>query len=398
MVGVLPSVQVHAATAAQSASSPNCKGKVVDELGQPIPGVAILAPDGTPLGTTDVSGLFNIKLPANVKVINLNFTGYKNFITDANGELGVIELVPDKPADDYYGDIDDLIFEESVLDDDEGGSQNVAALTGSNDNIFYNTASYNFGPMYYRFRGLENQYQTVYINGLRFNDLIRGSFSFSTLLGMTSRAFRNKTTAVGLEAANYGFGGMAGSVNYNTVTDLYAPGFNGSLAYTNSNYMLRAMATYSTGLNRQGWAFTVSAIGRYANEGIMEGTFYNSAGLFLSVEKKFNAENSLTLTAFGGPTQRATGRPTYQEAYDLAGTNLYNPDWGWQDGKKRSSRITETFDPTAILTWLYKKDNTTVNTSMAFRSVYYNRTALQYYKANDPNPTYYRYLPSYYKP
>ncbi|MDE5661168.1 MAG: hypothetical protein K2I04_00900, partial [Muribaculaceae bacterium] len=313
--------------------------------------------------------------------------------------VGEVRLMPASTTenDDFYGELGDLVFDEAALNDDEGSAQSVAALTGANDNIYYNTASYNFGPMYFRYRGLDNQYQSVYINGLRMNDLVRGSFSYSTLLGMTSRAFRNKTTSVGMDAANYGFGDIGGSVNYNTTTDLYAPGFNGSVAFTNSNYMMRAMATYSTGLNRQGWAFTVSAIGRYAKEGVMKGTFYNSAGLFLSIEKKFNAEHSLTLTAFGGPTQRATGRPTVQEAYDLAGTNLYNPDWGYQNGEKRSSRITETFDPTAILNWIFKKGNTTLNTSAAFRSVYYNRTALNYFNATDPNPSYYKYLPSYFR-
>ena len=38
--------------------------------------------------------------------------------------------------------------------------------------------------------------------------------------------------------------------------------------------------------NRNGWAFTVSAIGRYAKEGVMDGTFYNSGGLFASIEKQ----------------------------------------------------------------------------------------------------------------
>ena len=93
----------------------------------------------------------------------------------------------------------------------------------------------------------------------------------------------------------------------------------GSVAYTNSNYMLRAMATYSTGINSHGWGLTVSAIGRYANEGVTPGTFYNSYGLFLSGEKVFNDQHSLTLTAYGAPTQRATASATYQEAYDLAG-------------------------------------------------------------------------------
>lgn len=76
--------------------------------------------------------------------------------------------------------------------------------------------------------------------------------------------------------------------------------------------------------------------------------------------------------------------------------NLYNPNWGWQNGEKRSARIIESYDPTAMLTWLYKDGRTTLNTTAAVRWTYYSQSALQYYKANDPNPTYYRYLPSYY--
>ena len=387
-----------------TASAATIVGVVVNgNSGSPLSGATVMLRDGDTSATSNFNGQFRLQCDDNADAyLIVMCDGYQSFGSDiaigaGTVNMGEIRLMPVDDATTYYGDAEDLIFDETILDDDEGGSQSVAALTGANDNIYYNTASYNFGPMYFRYRGMDNQYQSVYINGIRMNDLVRGSFSFSTLLGMTSRAFRNKTTSVGMEASAYGFGDIAGSVNYNTTTDLYAPGFNGSVAFTNSNYMLRAMATYSTGLNRQGWALTVSAIGRYAKEGVVEGTFYNSAGLFLSLEKKFNLNNSLTLTAFGGPTQRATGRPVAQEAYDLAGTNLYNPDWGYQDGKKRSSRITETFDPTVMLNWLYKKDNTLVNTAAAFRSVYYNRTALNYYKALDPNPTYYRYLPSYYE-
>ena len=387
-----------------TASAATIVGVVVNgNSGSPLSGATVMLRDGDTSATSNFNGQFRLQCDDNADAyLIVMCDGYHSFGSDiaigaGTVNMGEIRLMPVDDATTYYGDAEDLIFDETILDDDEGGSQSVAALTGANDNIYYNTASYNFGPMYFRYRGMDNQYQSVYINGIRMNDLVRGSFSFSTLLGMTSRAFRNKTTSVGMEASAYGFGDIAGSVNYNTTTDLYAPGFNGSVAFTNSNYMLRAMATYSTGLNRQGWALTVSAIGRYAKEGVVEGTFYNSAGLFLSLEKKFNLNNSLTLTAFGGPTQRATGRPVAQEAYDLAGTNLYNPDWGYQDGKKRSSRITETFDPTVMLNWLYKKDNTLVNTAAAFRSVYYNRTALNYYKALDPNPTYYRYLPSYYE-
>ena len=85
------------------------------------------------------------------------------------------------------------------------------------------------------------------------NDIVRGGFTFSQLGGMTSRAFRNSTATQGLGAAAYGFSAIGGSQNFNTITETYSPGFNGSLSYTNANYYARAMAQYSTGISAGGW-------------------------------------------------------------------------------------------------------------------------------------------------
>lgn len=380
-------------------------GTVVNaSTGAPLAGATVsLSKQGN--ATTDANGNFMLRVANGTSDrLLVALDGFETYGTDvtvasATTEVGTIRLNPINYDAEMYGDLNDIYADESAMDngdDDDSGRQSIVALTGANDDIYYNTASYNFGPMYFNYRGMRSEYQTVYLNGIEMNDPIRGRFNFSSLLGMTSRAFRNKTSAVGTAVANYGMGGIGGSVNYNTITDTYAPGFNGSLAFTNSNYMFRAMATYSTGLSKNGWAFTISGIGRYAKEGVVDGTFYNSGGLFISLEKVLNNHNSLTLTAFGGPTQRASASPTYQEVYDLVDDNLYNPNWGWQNGKKRSSRIIETYDPTAMLTWLYKDGRTTLNTTAGVRWVSYSQSALQYYKANDPNPTYYRYLPSYY--
>ncbi len=384
-----------------AAQTANVTGYVVDDQYNAVIGATITLPDGRSVGVTDVDGRFSVEVPNSSK-ISILYAGFKTINLDPASNVGTVVLERDANYGNANQDLDifegmqDIIFDEAVLEDEDENSQGIAALTGANDDVFYNTASYNFGPMYFRYRGYDSQYQSVYINGVQFNDLIRGRFSFSSLLGMTSRAFRNKTTGIGLASQNYGFGDIGGSVNYNTTTDLYAPGFNGTLSYTNSNYKYRGLISYSTGLNKNGWAFTVNAIGRYSDEGVIEGTFYNSAGLFFSLEKYFNKNHQLVLSAWGGPTQRATATGTYQEVYDLLDDNLYNPNWGWYQGKKRASRITETFDPTAMLNWLYKDGSTTVNTALAVVYNYYNRSALQYYKANDPNPTYYRYLPSYY--
>lgn len=379
------------------------KGRIVDAEGRPVPGVTVSLSQSGQETVTDASGTYRFEnaRPGADKIV-ASATGYNLATETLNVSPVGLNQVEDitititdqgKAAQDYQ----ELVFDISDIESDDDTSQSIARLAGASDDIYYNTASYNFGPMYFRFRGYDSQYQSVYMNGIKMNDPVRGRFSFGTLMGMTSRAFRQKTTTVGIAASDYAFGSIGGSTNYNTLAQGYAPGFYGSVAYTNSNYSGRVMATYATGLNKNGWAFVVSAIGRYSHEGIQPGTWYNSGGLFMSLDKKLNDQNTLNLTVFGGPTQRATATPTYQEAYDLVDDNLYNPCWGWDDGKKRSASIVESADPTAILTWLYKDEKTTINTSASINWNLYNKSALNWYKANDPNPAYYRNLPSYYE-
>ena len=382
-------------------------GTVVDAgTGAPVSGATISIQDQGITVTTGPAGDFRIStaLPGEA-VLTVSAPGYAAGATqlrlynDQSVNAGNVILVSDDDNEFVVLTEDnnnELLFDESMLEDEEGNGQNVTALTGASDNIYYKFTRYGYSPLYSNYRGVGSRYQETYINSLPMNDLIRGGFSFSQLGGMTSRAFRNNTSTIGLGASAYGFGGISGSQNFNTITDTYAPGFNGSLSYTNSNYNYRAMATYSSGLTDNGFALTISAIGRYSKEGVVPGTFYNSGGLFVSLEKVFDNKNSLTMTLWGAPTQYANGKATVQEVYDLVGDNLYNPTWGWQAGKKRSDNIREKFDPTAMLTWLHKGEKTTLTTSAAFRWTSFARTRLNYYKANDPKPDYYKNLPSYF--
>lgn len=382
-------------------------GTVVDAgTGAPVSGATISIQDQGITVTTGPAGDFRIStaLPGEA-VLTVSAPGYAAGATqlrlynDQSVNAGNVILVSDDDNEFVVFTEDnnnELLFDESILEDEEGNGQNVTALTGASDNIYYKFTRYGYSPLFSNYRGVGSRYQETYINSLPMNDLIRGGFSFSQLGGMTSRAFRNNTSTIGLGASAYGFGGISGSQNFNTITDTYAPGFNGSLSYTNSNYNYRAMATYSSGLTDNGFALTISAIGRYSKEGVVPGTFYNSGGLFVSLEKVFDKKNSLTMTLWGAPTQYANGKATVQEVYDLVGDNLYNPTWGWQAGKKRSDNIREKFDPTAMLTWLHKGEKTTLTTSAAFRWTSFARTRLNYYKANDPKPDYYKNLPSYF--
>lgn len=381
-------------------------GTLVDaRTGKAVADANILLRDQAIFVTSGTDGTFTISNAApGTDVLQIIAYGYSDaykdvtIVKDIVKNIGEIRLDP-SGFDGSALDSDNFLFDEEEILDEEGSGQNVGTILGATDDIYYQTSNYDFSTLRFRWRGYDSNWNTGYINGINFNDAMRGRFNFSGLGGMTSSAFRNRSTDIGLDAAPFGYGNIGGSSNFTTYASEYAPGFKGSLAYTNSSYMLRAMFQYSTGLNSKGWAFSTSIIGRYAPEGIIEGTFYNSLGLQFSLQKVFNEHHSLNLTAWGAPTQRATNSAATQEAYDLAGTNLYNPAWGYLDGKKKSSRIVESVDPSVIFNWVWKpKMGTQLNTGIAFRNNRYSSSALNWYQTADPRPDYYRYLPSYYTP
>ncbi|MDE6218374.1 MAG: carboxypeptidase regulatory-like domain-containing protein [Muribaculaceae bacterium] len=381
------------------------RGTVVDKVsGKPVADANILLQGQELFTTSDASGQFQINNANSgndlLKIIAYGFDEYTQDVHLLNGQitdLGTIRL----ETSSYEGmhESDNYIFDSEQISDDDGMQQGVGTIQGATDDVFFQLANYNFSVKRYRFRGYADNWASGYINGVKFNDQMRGNFSYSGLGGMTSSAFRSKESEIGLTPSTYGFGSIGGSTNFTTYASEYAPGFRGNLSYTNSNYMLRAMLQYSTGVNRNGWAFSASVIGRYAPEGVVEGTFYDSFGYSLSLQKIFNEHHSINISTWGAPTLRAGSNAITQEAADLAGSNLYNPDWGWLNGKKVSDRVYRSFDPSAIVNWIWKpRQGTQLNTAVAFRSNMYDRTTLDWFNAADPRPTYYQNMPSYWKP
>ncbi len=383
-------------------------GVVLDARnGLPVEGATVILDNQGIVATTGHNGDFLIDDASQgndvLLVLCYGFKDWSQPVTIVNGvveDLGTIRVehlsFETAEAMEFRNTVADMALSESQLEDEEGNTQEVALLSGATDNPFYQASSYTFSTARFRIRGYENNKTETYINGVPFNDAIRFSFNYSMTGGM-NQAFRNKTIGMGLEENAYGFGGIGGANNIKTFAADYAPGTRVSLAYTNGNYRWRGMVTHATGLNKHGWAMTLSAVGRYAKEGVYPGSFYNSWGYFLSLQKVFNPQHTLSLTTFGAPTKRAANSAIYEECANLVGSNMYSPDWGWQAGKKRNSKVVESFDPTAILNWIWKpNDHTSLNTGFAYHKSFYSKAALNWHKAADPRPDYYRYLPSYY--
>lgn len=393
-VSLLTSISLLAQTTA--------KGVIKDAgTGSPISGVKITLLQQNISTQTNANGEFTLSaLESGDEELSISRDGYfiqiklVNLKSGTVNDFGVITLKADV-QDEIKQEIV-LELSESELNEDEGrATQNVSAALSSKGDVYTSQASFSFSPMRFRARGYENDYESTYINGVHFNGLERGGFNYSMLGGLND-AMRNKDITTGLVANSYSYGNLGSNTNINTIASNYAAGSKLSLAYTNRAYKERVQYTYATGLMPNGWAFAASAVIRYADKGIVEGTFYNSAGYFLSAEKVFNKRHSISLITFGAPTQRAQGGATTQEVYDLTGSIYYNSYWGYQDGKIRNSRVVKSFDPTAILNHDFKINNKErLRTGLAYHYSMYSNSALNFYNAPDPRPDYYRYLPSF---
>ena len=285
-------------------------------------------------------------------------------------------------------------FSEGQLgeDDDFAGT---TAMVSSNDDYFLSEVGYLFSPMRFRIRAYESMYNNVYANGVLINDAERGQFSYGMIGGLND-ATRNKEGATYIEHNTFGFSAIGGASNINMRASQYAAGNKMSVVGCNRNYLARLMYTGSTGLMENGWAFTASASYRWANEGVIEGTFYNSLGYFLAAEKKINDKHSIAIATWGSPTERAQQGAATEEAYWLAGSHYYNPNWGYQDGEKRNARVVNSFEPALLVTWDYQiSDKAKLTTSMFGKYSMYSTTALGWNgNAADPRPNYYQNLPS----
>lgn len=287
-------------------------------------------------------------------------------------------------------------FTEAQLGEDDDMSQNVT-IVNSNNNIYASEVGYLFSPVRFRYRAFDQKYNDVYINGIPMNDMETGQFRFSNIGGLNQQT-KNQEFALPFESNKFAMTGMAGSNNYNFRPASMPAGHRITLTGANRNYTLRGMYTFNTGLSDKGWAFSGNITYRWANEGYVEGTFYNTLSYFLGVQKVFgNGAHSLAFSTWGNPTERASQGAGTDEMYWMANDRYYNPYWGYQNGKKRNSRIVNDFAPTALLTWDWKiSDNDKLTTSLMGKYSMYKSTKLNYNNADNPHPNYWKNMPSSY--
>ena len=292
--------------------------------------------------------------------------------------------------------MDDSIFAEFDNDSSASDTQALPSSLSASKDIYNNIASYRFSEMRFNVRGYDSMYQDVYLNGIRFNDAMTGYGPWSLWSGLND-ATRNQESSAGLTPTDLGVGGIGGTTNVNARASHMRKGFRASVSNANQMYRWRGMVSYASGALDNGWSYGFSLSTRQGGNGYVDGIFYNAYGYFASVEKLFGTRHRLSFSILGTPQERGAQQASTQEAYDLFGSNFYNPNVGYQNGKLRNTRVRRTHEPIAMLNYAYEiTDKTRLTVATGLRFGYNGYSALTWKDGADPRPDYYRYLPSNY--
>ncbi|EDM45473.1 hypothetical protein SCB49_06687 [unidentified eubacterium SCB49] len=400
-----------------TAQEATVKGRIIDaNSSEPIPNVQVQILESLFSTETDSKGLFyfkNTDLPQGEQIVQITKPGFLSkklkIIIQNSNPINIDPILLELDLTALQAQIGIISLNDDELDQDDGTSYNISGLLQASKDAFLNAASYDFSATFFRPRGLDNANGKVLINGLEMNKMYNGRPQWGDWGGLNDMQ-RNREFSMGLTPNDYAFGDVAGTTNIIMRASQNREGGQISYAASNRSYRGRIMASYNSGVNQNGWAYSVLLARRYGEEGFQEGTLYDANSFFTSVEKKLNNTHSLNFTAFYTPNRRGRSTANTQEVIDLKGIQ-YNPNWGYQDGEIRNSRIREIEEPIFMLNHFWDlSQKTKLNTNVGYQTgtiknsrIDNNGTRLigegdtQYTAGGASNPlaNYYQNLPSY---
>lgn len=394
---VLLILMLAAVTFTSYAQDGGIRGKVVSRNGRvALSNVQVKIESLGLTATTDKDGNFIFEnLPAGSYTVLFSTPDFEdlNLMVRVGDEhvqdLKSVIIVPSGPGTV----LDDAVFAEFDSDSSSSDTQALPSSLSSSKDLFNNIASYRFSEMRFNVRGYDSQYSDIYLNGIRFNDAMTGYGPWSLWSGLND-ATRNQENYTGLEASDFGIGGIGGMTNVNARASQMRKGFRVSVSNGNQMYRFRAMVSYGSGQLDNGWSYAFSVGTRQGGNGYVDGVYYNSYSYFASAEKLFGQNHRLALTLLASPSERGAQQAATDEAYALFGNNYYNPNVGYQAGKLRNSRVRNTHEPIVMLNYTWDMSgNTRLNAATSLRFGKNGYSALTWNGGPDPRGDYYRNMP-----
>lgn len=327
LYSLIISLMVVGAAFAQNLTS--VSGTIVDEQGLPLVGASVTVPGTTYGVTTDINGMFVLKVDAKAKDLVVSYVGYKDKTVAVKGKLGNIKLESDATA------LEDIIITQSVAVarktpvavstltqetiSERIGTMELPEVLNTTPGVYAHKQGGGFGDSEIRMRGFQQANIAVMINGVPINDMEWGGTYWSNWMGLAD-VTRSMQTQRGLGASKISSPSVGGMINI--VTAGLEAKKGGKVFYgTGNDGMNNVGFSYSTGMSEDGWAMTVS-LSKKSGDGWVQGTEYESYNYFFNLSKRLNSKHQLSFTAFGAPQEH------YQRNSN-DGLTIAN----WQSGK-----------------------------------------------------------------
>ena len=243
------------------------EGTVVDELSKkPLEGVKVHVNASAWQVTTNGKGKYALSLPEGEYLIIYSLNGYtrQEQLVSVGGEKITQQLPEVSLTADVVQESEQMaVINESELEDDESTADAMSGLLQSSQDVFMRRAAFDFSSAFFKPRGYDSKDVTVLINGIPMNRFENGRAQWNNWGGLND-VTRNQEYSNGLSKSDYTFGGLMGSTYINIRPSLNRAGLRITSSASNRSYTGRLMATYNSGVLRNGLSFMVSASRRFA--------------------------------------------------------------------------------------------------------------------------------------
>lgn len=256
----------------------------------------------------------------------------------------------------------------------------------SAEDLFAAQTDYDLSFVAFRRRGREYLPRSLSVEGVRLP--VRYAAAFRQL-GLDESRHAGLSMAAGLVGSADGIREFAIPVGVQPASRYAA------VSFTDRNYRARARFSVAGHFGR-GWSFAAAADVRTGRDMYVEGVFTNALSASCRVEKRFGDDRYLSFLLVVPPGMRGLRSPSVREAFTLLDDPLYNPAWGYQDGKVRNSHVRRDCIPLLMAAYRRRLSPATVlSASLGAEAGVSKYSTLGWYDARTPVPDNYRYLPDF---
>lgn len=245
-------------------------------------------------------------------------------------------------------------------------------------------------------RGYEFYNNTIAINGIQTQSLDSETLNINPNWLLQSLAF-NMENEFGNQVIKHQSDGIGYQANLYLAANQVKP--KRQIQYTLSNaYQNHHLnATYQSGKLKNDWGISVASSNAWSKWSYVEGNNNDNHQLAINISKSWKDKHELHFISSVQKQYVELTSPVVQELYALKDNYFYNPNWGWQNGEKRSAKTFNLYHQYSLLNYNWQINEThQLSISLAYLSGKKKLSLLDYYHSDNPQADHYSRIPGYY--